>query len=105
MATAVQDPTTTNGDGYEDEPEGLYTVSPRQLSFDVGGEKPTDSTLKVVGGQIEVRGSFQKGERIRATIELTVGEVSFRDKRDSKTDEVVGCTRAHKARITGFERE
>lgn len=76
-----------------------------QLGFDIGGKRPTDSELRVVGGAIKVRGQFEKGQVIEARITLRVGEVAFRDKRDSQTDQVVDVVRAHKARIVAFTPE
>lgn len=70
-----------------------------QLSFAVGGKKPTSTALTLVGGKIEVGESFQKGQRIRLEIVAEVGEVAFVDQRDAKTGQVIGCERKHKARI------
>lgn len=75
-----------------------------QLSMNVGGKKPVSSSLRLVGGKLEVEGQFQKGERIRAEVELEVGEIAFRDKHDSATGEVVSCDRAHRARVVAFQR-
>lgn len=73
-----------------------------QLSFDVGGKKATGSTLRVVGGKVELDGQFKKGEAITVRLELTVNRVAFVDKHDPKTGQVVGCERQHHARVTGI---
>lgn len=70
-----------------------------QLSFTVGGKRPTTSGLRLVGGKLDVEGSFTKGETVALRIEAVVGEVAFIDQVDAKTDQVVGCERRHKARI------
>lgn len=73
-----------------------------QLSFAVGGKRPTGSTLRVVGGKVELDGQFEKGETIAVRLELVVNAVSFVDKHDPKTGQVVGSERQHKARVTGI---
>lgn len=74
-----------------------------QLTLNVGGGKqPTTSTLRLVGGKIEVDGQFEKGETVVVRIEAKVNEVGFKDQEDSKTGQVVGCERRHRARITGI---
>ena len=75
-----------------------------QLSFDVGGKRVTSSELKLVGGKLEVEGQFEKGELVVLRLEAIVGEVAFVDSTDSKTGQVVGCARRHKARIVNVSR-
>lgn len=88
------------GDGLD---EGGGEPSPpapgAQLSFAVGGKKPTATGLRLVGGKIDVDGSFSKGQTIEMTVIAVVGEVAFVDQVDAKTSQVVGCERRHKARI------
>lgn len=85
--------------GPEFDSEIVVKGTTEQLSFDVGGRGPTGSELRVVGGAIQVKGQFQKGQVIKAEVTLQVGEIAFRDKRDSQTGDVVDVKRAHKARI------
>lgn len=75
-----------------------------QLSLDVGGVKePTTSTLRLVGGRIEVEGEFKKGDVLAVRLEAVVNEVSFKDTHDSTTGQVVACARNHRARVTGVQ--
>lgn len=83
-------------DGDDDEATG-----PLQLSFAVGGKKPTCSALTMVGGKLDIPESFRKGQKIVLRVELEVGEVGFKDQTDPKTGQVVGCERRHKARVIG----
>lgn len=88
-------------DSAPEAPSLVLDGSHEQLSFEVGGKEPTTSYLTLTGGQVEVASGFSKGEKIVLTIEATVQEVAFRDETDSKTQQVVGAKRKHKARITG----
>lgn len=72
-----------------------------QLSFAVGGKRPTVSGLRLVGGKVDVEGSFAKGQKIVFRVEAEVGEIAFIDQHDPKTRQVIGCERRHKARIVG----
>jgi ribosomal protein L21E len=72
-----------------------------QLSMSVGGKRATGSSLRIVGGKIEVDGQYEKGQTVHLALECTVGEVAFVDQRDASTGQVVGCERRHKARIVG----
>jgi hypothetical protein len=96
----VQDPPDEMTD---DLPTGELVIDAGgQLTLNVGGGKqPTTSTLRLVGGKIEVDGQYAKGERIVVRIEAVVNEIGFKDQEDSKTGQVVGCERRHRARITG----
>jgi hypothetical protein len=98
---AVLDPPQ---DETEDLPTGdLVLEGSGQLTLNVGGGKqPTSSTLRLTGGKVDVEGGFSKGETVVVRIEAVVNEVGFKDEHDSKTGQVVGCQRNHKARITGI---
>lgn len=89
----------------ESEPEIVLEGSTGQLSFGVGGKKPTSSELKLQGGSIGLEGQFSKGETIVLRVEARVGEVHFIDKIDSKTGQPVGSVRRHKARVVAAIRE
>jgi hypothetical protein len=73
-----------------------------QLTLNVGGGKqPTTSTLRIVGGKIEVDGEYKKGQTVALRLEVVVNEVSFKDQHDPKTSQVVGCARNHRGRVVG----
>lgn len=119
METATHDPATTNGEApapWENDPDpapqepdtqeedGLVLGGTgQQLSFSVGGKKPTSSHFRLTGGEIQVEGQFSKGETVTFTVQASVDEVAFRDEKDAKTGQVVGAKRVHKARIVGVD--
>ena len=73
-----------------------------QLTFAVGGKKPDVSKVQLVGRSIDLPGAqMEKGREYTIQCRVRVGSVHFDDKVNSATDEVVGCTRKHKARIIG----
>ena len=82
-------------------PDDLVIDGSGQLSLAVGGKRPTTSSLTLVGGKIDVEGQFEKGEIVVLQVECVVGEIAFKDLTDSKTNQIVGCARRHKARIVG----
>lgn len=98
-------PTHPDGPGEDSEreaaakPEEFVVEGNGQLSLTVGGKRPTGAALRIVGGRIEVNGSFDKGEVVRVELVLRVDEVSFVDDVDPQTKQVVGCERRHKARM------
>lgn len=100
-----QEPEEPEPAAQEDDFEIVLEGSTNQLSFAVGGKKPTASELKLQGGSIGLEGQFSKGETIVLRVEVRVGEVAFVDKIDSKTGQPVGSTRRHKARIVAAVRE
>jgi hypothetical protein len=73
-----------------------------QLSFEVGGKRPTSGTLKFTGKKIEATGSFKKGQRVTLELEAVVNFVGFKDEHDAQTGQVVACQRRQEARITGI---
>lgn len=73
-----------------------------QMSMVVGGKKATSSTLRIVGGKVDVAGQLEKGQSLRVELELDVTEVAFVDKKDGKTGQVTACERQHKARLAGI---
>lgn len=73
-----------------------------QLSMAVGGKKATSSTLRIVGGKVDVAGALEKGETVTLRLEVSVTSVAFVDKRDPKTRQVTGCERQHKAHVTAI---
>jgi hypothetical protein len=104
MDLVAGDPEETFDDGpFPDDGDGQLLIpgTGSGLSLKVTGKKPTTATLTLVGGKIDVSGSFDKGERIALYVEAVVNDVGFKDTEDSKTGQVTGCERRHKARITG----
>lgn len=75
------------------------------ISTNVGGVEPTASTLTIQGGEVLIPGEYEKGQIIEAKVTLEVGFVGFRDKKDSKTGQVVDCTRVHTARLSNLRVE
>lgn len=73
-----------------------------QMSMVVGGKKATSSSLRIVGGKVDVAGALDKGEKLVLRLEVDVTSVSFVDKRDPKTHQVTGCERQHKAHVTAI---
>lgn len=94
-------------DVHEGDPDvtGDAPVRGTQLTFNVGGKKPTVSGLRLVGGKVDVDGTFAKGEKVVFRVEAVVGEIAFVDQTDPKTGQVIGCERRHKCRITGVSVE
>lgn len=106
------DPSDGNGHGNPEDvgPPPIVIDGTGQLGFDVGGKKPTSSTLTITGGKFEVDGSFRKGDTLvlrledadgnsLARVPLLVDSITFKDKVDAKTGQVVDCARQHKARV------
>ena len=86
------------------EPSELVLEGNGQLSFGVGGKRPTTATVRLVGGKIDLAGlQYEKGQTLTLRVECIVGEVAFVDTHDSATGQVVGTERRHKARITGVD--
>jgi hypothetical protein len=90
-------------DGIDVGPQDVYDgddeVPMQQLSFQVGGKRPTSTGLRLTGGKVDVPGSFMKGSKLVLRVEVRVGEVAFVDEHDPKTGQIIGCQRRHKARI------
>jgi HSP20 family molecular chaperone IbpA len=116
--TPEDEPATPEPDGPnrpQDEPGEPESAAPGEelymegdegyLTTDVGGKKPTDSKLQIVGRSVEIEGQVKKGGRIRAIVELEVGAVKFQDKKDGQTGQVVASTRTHYASIVGFAKQ
>ena len=81
------------------EPEGFDVGPIGQLSFDVGGETPTVSTL-ALGGSVELAPGevLRKGQRVTLEIEAVVSEVAFTDVTDAE-GYVTDTKRKHRARV------
>ena len=83
----------------EEMEEGTYVRgSNRQLSFDVGGKADDLLSSKIIlaGEQFPVLGQFPQGKRIRLTVEIEIGDITFQQVKD-KAGNVVGRRRIHKA--------
>ena len=72
-----------------------------QLSFAVGGKRPTTSGLRLVGGKLDIEQMFSKGEKVVLQIEAEIRAVEFVDQVDGATGQVIGSERRHKASIVG----
>lgn len=102
-------PGPNKGDAPEvpDEPEDQgpqIMVEGSQLSLAVGGKKPTSATVRLTGGKVQIpAGQLEKGKAITVLVTAIVDDVGFKDLRDPKTKQIVGCERRHKAFITGTE--
>jgi hypothetical protein len=100
---AVQNPDDFDPDEGALPTGDLVVEAGGQLSLSVGGGKqPTSSTLRLVGGRLEVDGQYAKGESVVFRVECVVSSIEFKDEHDAKTGQVVGCNRNHRARITGI---
>lgn len=75
----------------------------QQLSFDVGGESPTSSTLKLRGGSIPVEGIYKKGDTIQLIVSARISEIAFVDKIDA-SGYVTATERRQLARIESARR-
>lgn len=90
----------------EEEPEvlKLEIEGEGQLTLTVGGKKPEASTIKLVGGKMDIaEGDFDKGSRINLLLGCVVTEVSFVDTYDQYGN-ISGTERRHKVRPLRVER-
>lgn len=80
-----------------------------KLSFNVGGEPPTSAVLRLSGG-CRVHREIDKGDELHLQVVDMDGtvvadgyghieELTFRDKRDPETNDIVATERIHTARI------
>lgn len=90
-------------DGEEAAPAEFTLVGlpNEQLSFSVGGKKPTTSTFRLNGRSVTIPGNLKKGEQVTLQIRVRIGGVHFDDKVDPSTDQVIDCTRKQIGRIIG----
>lgn len=101
-------PEAADADGRDvDLSEGLELQLPGleggvKLSFSgVGGKKPEESELRLVGGAFKVEGQFEKGQDVFVEVRGRVTEVAFADVLDNKTAQATTSKRKHKARVIG----
>lgn len=81
------------------EPEGFDVGPIGQLSFNVGGEAPTVSTLGLSGSvELAPGEELRKGQRVKLEIEAVVSEVAFTDATDAE-GYVTDTKRKHRARV------
>ena len=92
--------------GIDEGPQDVHDGDPEeteapnaQLTFNVGGKRPTTTSLRLTGGKLDIPGSYAKGAKLVIRVEVRVGEVAFVDEHDQQTGQVIGCERRHKARI------
>lgn len=86
--------------GVELQLPGLEGV---KLSFaGIGGKRPDESWLRVVGGAFGVPNQqFEKGQDVHVELRLRVTEVAFSDTLDTKTAQATTSKRVHKGRVIG----
>lgn len=101
-------PTSADDDGGDvDLSEGIDLQIPGlegglRLSFSgIGGKRPEESELRVVGGAFKVPGQFEKGQDVNVELRLRVVEVGFADVLDNKTAQAVTSKRKHRGRVLG----
>lgn len=92
---SVSDMTNGDGDvpaGQEEEESGQFAIAGTKpnLNLSAGGNKPTVSVAKIKSLKLPVQGDltdpskagqFEKGDTIRAVIDLVVTDVNFHDER------------------------
>lgn len=94
----------TGGEAEEPDIVTLEIDGDGQLTLTVGGAKPEVSTVKLVGGKMDVAGGdFDKGQEIKLLIHGVVAEVAFIDTRDQYGN-ISGTERRHKIRPLRVER-
>lgn len=64
-----------------------------QLTFLVGGKRPTSIVMRFSGGKVSTSTQHRKGDLVRVTIEGSVDQVHFIDRKDPKTKQTVACER------------
>lgn len=75
-----------------------------QLTLTVGGRKPEASTIKLVGGKMDIaQGDFDKGAHLNLLLGVVVSSVEFVDTYD-QFGNVSGTERRHKVRPLRVER-
>lgn len=90
-------------DGRNVAPDAITIEGSVQLDlFDAGGKRPTSSSLRLVGGSVQILDGqgYRKGEVLRFSGTAVVSEVAQKDRADPATKQVVSCEQGHKARIT-----
>jgi hypothetical protein len=87
----------------EPDPERLAQIridGLKQLGLiDFGGKKPQSSTLALTGGQFELDGAYEKGDRLFFAGQAQVEFLGALDKIDRKTMIPTTAVQQHKARI------
>jgi hypothetical protein len=70
--------------------------------FDLGGKRPTSSSLRLAGGSVDVIDAkgFRKGDVVLFRGTAIICSITQQDKRDSSTGQVVSCEQKHTAYIT-----
>jgi len=89
-------------DVHDGDPDETGDTPGTQLSFAVGGKRPTESVLKVDVGKIELTGTFKKGSMVTVELAVLVTEVNFKDQLDAVTKQAIGCQRAQVGDVTDY---
>lgn len=88
----------------QDELPGLELDGERELQIKVGGRKPDASVLKLKGGSIDLKGQFDRGDRIVAVATLQVTGNHDDDTIETHTGDVKSTSRKQKATLCGITR-
>lgn len=78
------------------EPDGQVTIAGTRptVNATVGGRKPDMAKATIRSMAVPVTGQFDKGEKVRVTIDLTCTKIEFVDEEDSN-GKVVRTVRKH----------
>lgn len=74
------------------------------LNLTAGGQRPTASEIRFMGGKQPIEGAFEKGEVIECIVRVRIGEVAFVDSHDEYGN-VKDTKRVHKGRLIGVVRQ
>lgn len=73
------------------------------ISLSAGGQKPTSSEARLLGGSMPLEGQFAKGDVVMLLVEAKVGAVEFIDATD-EWGKVQRTSRRHKLRMLSVKR-
>lgn len=92
-------------DEAQPEPEvaPLVLEAGGQLSWSVGGKRPTQATLSIKGVP-KLNGEFEKGEVIELKLQIQVVSVAFKDEIDKATGQAIDCVRQHVGEVVAVSR-
>lgn len=74
------------------------------LNLTAGGQRPTASEIRFMGGKQPIEGAFEKGEVIECVVRVRIGSVEFVDSHDEYGN-VKDTKRVHKGRLIGVTRQ
>lgn len=97
----------------EAEPEPEKPTPPMQLALPgtkdtmnltAGGQRPSASEIRFMGGKQPIEGSYEKGDVIECVVRVRIGEVAFVDSHDEYGN-VKETKRVHKGRLISVVRQ